>query len=213
MNLLKILFTLIALLFFSLKTKALEFEGSLTLTKITLYDTVYFNFSVLENLIRMDQQNSKKEIIQSLIIDLNSEKITALSPNHKLYTHIQKKQNRTGQHAAVKVIQTENFKYINGYKCFQWRVRNESSEISYWVFNSGYNFFQKAIYLLNNTEDYSSIFGPFSEIQNAGSIPILSVERTLLREEKSKIMVTNISTCKINAQLFTIPKEYNYLRY
>jgi hypothetical protein len=166
-------------------------------------------------MIRLDQKNSNKEIIQSLIIDLNTEKITALSPNHKLYTNIQKKRLSAKNLSDIKVIATENFKIINGYKCFLWRVRNETkkNEASFWVYNSGYSFFQKAVQLLSCTEDYADLFGDFDQIETNGSLPILSIERTLLREEKAKIMVTKISPTKISSHLFEIPEGYKYLRY
>jgi hypothetical protein len=197
------------------KSKADSFEGNLTITKETFYDTTFYYFSVQDNLIRIDQKNSQKQIIQSLIIDIKKEKITALSPNHKLYTLIDAKRKTQINKNDVVVIPTQNFKIINGYKCFLWRVRNESlnSEVSYWVYNSGYEFFHKAIQLLNGTEDYSNLYNFFSQIDNVNGLPILSVERTLLREEKVKITITHLSNRKVNPNIFHIPENYKYLRY
>jgi hypothetical protein len=194
---------------------AAEFEGNMTIVKQTLYDTTIFKFSVQNQFVRIDQFSSKKVIIQTLIIDLNTEKITALSPTLKLYTNIQKQKNFTKNSSEIKVIPSEEYKIINGYKCFLWRVRNESrnSETSYWVYNSGYSFFQKTINLLNRTSDYSNLFENYSSIENYGMIPVLSIERTLLREEKSKILLNDIKHQKVNPAIFKIPNNYKFLRY
>jgi hypothetical protein len=88
-----------------------------------------------------------------------------------------------------------------------------NTEMSFWIFDSGLLFFQKAIKLLSCTEDYSHIFFLFSEIEAQGGLPVLSVERTMLREEKAKTMITQFSAGKINSNVFRIPEDYKYLRY
>jgi hypothetical protein len=211
----KLLIPFLFFLLFFRNSTANEFEGNLIITEETFYDTTYYYFSVRNNLVRMDQKNSQKQIIQSLIIDLDQEKITALSPNHKLYTNIQTNNKSFFNKNEIVVMPTHNFKIINGYKCYLWRVRNEpmNSEVSYWIYDSGYSFFDKTIALLSGTEDYSNLFKAYIQINNTCGLPILSVERTLLREEKSKITVTNFTGRKVNPKLFEIPEGYKYLRY
>jgi hypothetical protein len=197
------------------KSNANSFEGNLTIIKETFYDTTFYYLSVQNNLVRIDQKNSQKQIIQSLIVDIKEEKITALSPNHKLYTQIDTKRRNPNNKNEIVVIPSQNYKIINGYKCFLWRVRNESmnSEVSYWVYNSGYEFFHKTVQLLNGTEDYSNLYNTFSQIDNVNGLPILSIERTLLREEKVKITITHLSNKKVNPNIFHVPEGYKYLKY
>ena len=120
-NKLLIPFLLIFLIF--QKSNANSFEGNFTITKETFYDTTFYYFTIQNNLVRIDQKNSQKLTIQSLIIDIKEEKITALSPNHKMYTQIETKCRNQINKSEIVVIPTQNFKIINGYKCFLWRVR------------------------------------------------------------------------------------------
>jgi hypothetical protein len=205
---------LVFLIFFE-KSFAGDFEGNLMMVKETFYDTTFYQLTVQKNLIRIDQKNSQNVIVQSIIVDTKNDKIIALSPNHKLFTEIQVKFSNQGGKNDLSIIPTQSFKIINGYKCYLWRVRNENlnSEISYWVYNSEFGFFQKAIRLLNSTEDYSNIFSSFPEIEKGTGLPIMTIERTLLREEKARITITSINNRKVNSDLFIVPSDYKCLRY
>jgi hypothetical protein len=196
------------------KTIACDFEGNLTIIKETFYDTTYFNFSIQKNMVRIDQKNTQKQVIQSIIINLDNEKITVLSPNYKLFTYIQSNYRNQDNLSNLSILPTQGYKIINGYKCYLWRVRDENlnSEISYWVYSSQYDFFQKVIRILNGTEDYSDLFYSYAQIENSRGIPILSVERTLVREEKSKITITNLSNRKVNPNIFVVPKDYKFMK-
>jgi hypothetical protein len=192
-----------------------DFEGNISIVKETHYDTSFYYLTVFKNMVRIDQKNAQKIIVQSLIVNLDDEKIIALSPIHKLYTNVQTQPGNPNHNAGISVNASQNYKIINGFKCFQWRVRNEgaNSEISYWVCNSEYHLFKKLIRILNSTEDYSNLFTGFTMIDNETGIPILSVDRTLLREEKSRITVSNLKNCKVDPRIFDIPKDYKMLRF
>ena len=194
------------------KSTSSDFEGTINLTKQTLYDTTFYSFIVKNNLVRIDEKTNKNNIIQSIIIDVSSKSITALSPSQKLYTNIYK--NRIYPYNDVKITKTEEFKYINGFKCTLWRVKNFNfnTEVSLWLSYTNFNFFSQVTELLSKTEDYSQLCSYFNLIpQNSGYFPILIVERTLLREEKSRMLVTSVQHHIVNSNLFKIPRDYRCL--
>lgn len=192
------------------------FEGNITFVKQTFYDTTYYSFTVKNKLVRIDEKNTKQEIMQSLIIDLQQKNITALSPSQKLFTTIQKFTDTPSPQKDFTVIKSDNFKYIDGQKCFLWRVRNPTlnMEISFWVFESDFNFFNEVTNLLSHTQDYSRFCLYFDQIPNTqGFFPMLMVEKTLLRDEKMKVSVQHISRKKVDDKTFSIPSGYKFLRY
>jgi hypothetical protein len=192
------------------------FEGNITLVKQTFYDTTYYIFTVKDRLVRIDERNTKKEVMQSLIINLNNKSITALSPSQKLFTSIQKLNDTPEYQKDFTVIKSENFKYIDGHKCYLWRVRNKSlnMETSFWVFESDLNFFSDVTGLLSRTQDYSQLSLYFDLIPNSqGYFPMLMVEKTLLRDEKMKVSVQQITRKKVDDKIFAIPSTYRCLRY
>ncbi len=208
--------TIVTVLLFILNSSASGFEGNITLVKQTFYDTTYLTFTVKEKLVRIDEKNAKYEVIQSLIIDLQGKKITALSPSQKLFTTIQKFNEGSNSQKDYTVIKSENFKYIEGKKCFLWRVRNSNlnMEISFWVFESDFSFFNEVISLLSHNQDYSRFCLYFDQIPNTqGYFPMLMVEKTLLRDEKMKVTVQHINRRKVDSRLFIVPSEYKCMRY
>ena len=192
------------------------FEGNITFVKQTFYDTTYYTFTVKGRLVRIDEKNTNHQITQSLIIDLQDKKITALSPSQKLFTTIQKFKNATDCQKEFAVIKSENFKYIDGQKCFLWRVRNPNLnvEMSFWVFESDFSFYNEVMDLLGRTEDYAKYCFYFNQISiTQGYFPMCIVEKTLLRDEKLKVLVQQIDRRKIDNKSFILPSEYKYLRF
>ncbi len=194
------------------KLSSSEFEGTINLIKQTLYDTTFYTYIVKRNMVRIDEKNNKNIIIQSLIIDISAKSIIALSPSQKLYTNIYK--NFIYPNNNIKITKTEDFKYINGFKCTLWRVKNIdfNTEVSLWVCPENFTFFSEIMNLLSKTEDYSQLCNYFNLIpDNSGYFPILIIERTLLRDEKFRISVKNIHHHKVSDYLFRIPRDYKCL--
>lgn len=213
----RILYTIaFTLIFFLTHSLAYGFEGNITFVKQTYYDTSYFTYTVKDKMVRIDEKNSQNQIIQSLIIDLQNNKIVALSPSQRMYTYIQSSNKQWAAQKDVTYIKSDNFKYIDGHKCYLWRVRNvnTNTEVSLWVSESDFDFFDKVTEMLGGSEDYSRFCLYFNNIPNSrGYFPILTVEKTLLREEKSKIAVQHIDAKKVDSRLFSIPNNYKFLRY
>ncbi len=205
------------LITYSISLLASDFEGRIVLSKQSLYDTTNYEYTIKGTYVRIDIKNSFAQIIQSLIIDIEEENITALSPNHKLYTVLKKKRHPEDiDKAEYELIKTPNFKLINGYKCFLWHVRNKrfDSDITFWITEIKFDFLPKVVALLSRTNDYSELINYYIQIAlDSTFFPILIIDRTLLQEEKSKMMVTNILTEPVSDKAFEIPGDYKLLRY
>jgi hypothetical protein len=142
---------------------------------------------------------------------MGHEEIYVLSPSKKLYTKLTINQRDHQDHENFIVQKTENHREVNGIDCYQWRVKNieRNTEIAYWVSQNDFYFFEDLIKLINHTDKTYDFFEKIPESQ--GFFPLLAVERTLLRKEKSRIYVANITKKSISDSMFTIPADYQLI--
>jgi hypothetical protein len=190
------------------------FEGNVQLTRQSQYDTTYFVFYLKDSNVRVDEFSATGQLNKTLLVNLETEKIVALSPALKVYANLQQK-SQNQSHSKFDVIKTENYKIIEGKKCYQWRVRNREleCEITYWVMESDNLIVRQLYRILDLTENYSSIPSYFKQIpQNSGFIPLIAIERNLVREKKQTIQITSINERKVPSKLFEIPGNYKNLR-
>ncbi len=196
----------------SIPSKEETFEGSIKMKRQSFYDTSYFVFHVKQNMVRIEEYNRENKLLNILLVDLQKEKITALHPHHKVFKNIKNKSFVDVENKNYEIIKTDYRKEINGHTCYQWRVRNRSmnTEIAYWVIGNKFEFWDDLWRILNKTENNFNFFLhiPGSE----GFIPLLSVERTLVRNEKSRYFITDIKKSPLNQQLFSIPTDYSLLQ-
>lgn len=185
-----------------------SFEGSIELVQNSCYNTSYFTYFVKDKNVRIDKFDSDHKLLQSLLIDIEEEKVFILSPTKKLYTQLNTSDKKNISDENFIILKTENSRMVNGFKCYQWRVKNieRNTEVAYWVSQNDFYFFQDLIKLLNRTDKTYEFFDKIPE--TSGFFPILSVERTLLRKEKSRISVLTITSKKINESTFKIPLNY-----
>jgi len=188
---------------------ASNFEGSIDLIYISQYDTTYFTYNIKNDNIRVDKFDSHFILTETILLNLNTEEIFVLSPSRKLFTQINKKNKDISSDKNFLVTKTANSRLINSSVCYQWRVKNieRNTEISYWVTNNNFNFFDKFVRLINNVENIYEFFEKIPESQ--GYFPILVEERTLLRAEKSTISVNKITPKNFDQAFFNIPVGYN----
>jgi hypothetical protein len=187
------------------------FEGSIQFIQQTLNDTLYYTYHVKERKVRVDIHEkciSCEGPQNSLLFDLDKKTITAISPSRKMFINLEVKPYRKIDESQFTIIKSENTKVINGYKCQQWRVRNktQNTEITYWVANDGFQFFEEFLRLWNRTEKHAQFYLQIPDI--IGFFPMLSEERTLLRDHKMKLAVTDIRKKPVEQNLFDIPKDY-----
>jgi len=204
----KKLFLYAALIVLPLICKAGSFEGSILMIKESCYDTAFLTYYVSDGRIRIEKLTSKKQLQNVYIINTENEEVFIVDPAKKLYAKLKRKVPETNNESKFAILKTTNFKLINGIKCFQWRVKNreKNTEISYWVTQNNFDFFEKMVKILNQT-DLSLEF--FSQIpQSLGFFPMLSVERNLVRDEKNRTSVLQINRRSIDSAMFHIPSDY-----
>ena len=193
------------------KINAKPFEGSIKFIQQTLSDTLCYTYHIKNNMVRLDiHENIKgcEDLDNSLLFNLRKKTITALNPKRKIYISVPTKPYVDIKNDDFKIIKSKNNKNIHDYKCYQWRVKNKSknTEISYWVAYDNFLFFEDFLKLWNRTEKSALFFLQISNIK--GYFPMLSVERTLLRDEKMRLSVTEITKAKLDDSLFKIPEDF-----
>ena len=209
----RIFLLLTGFLLFSPVLKAETFEGFIKFNQYTSYDTTLLRYSIRNNKIRINKYDNEGRLIECLLVDTDKKRVIALNPQKKLYRPLELKEIKTTEKAEnYDIIRSGNHKKINGVKCYQWRVRNRknNTEIAYWVAEKKFGFFNDLIELLERT---NKIYEFFSEIPGKkGMFPLLSIERTLLRKERQRLAVTEITSKTMDESLFEIPDDYQMIR-
>jgi len=185
-----------------------KFEGCIHLKKETFYDTSFVKIQVKENQVRLDEFDSKKNLVSVIIINLENNKVFAVSPKDKLFYEIKTDPVAQPTKEDTVVIRTENRMVLDGRSCCQMRVKSLSrnSEVTFWVIENDFAFFQSMNRILRNINSDINVFSYFPE--KSGTFPMLIVERTILRKEKMKVLVTRIDETLLSENLFKIPREY-----
>ncbi len=193
---------------FIISSFAQSFEGVIDFRKTSGDEKVYYSYSVKGNKVCIDEKSEDgKSIIATLLVDLRSKEILALSHERKLYM---KREAKTTERIAgsPKIVRSGNHRFIGGYDCEQWRVKNESenTEISYWVTKGNYDFFLPLLGVLGRKDRFAMYY--LSIPDREGYFPIDAVERDVQRNEKGRLEVLQITEKKLDNSLFTVPKTY-----
>jgi|GEM_PF-192013 len=193
---------------FFMSFKLYGFEGSIMLVKESCYDTTFFTYYISDGKIRIDEFSSKKVLQDIYIVNTNTEEVFVINPSKKLYTKLKKRVTNINDDKHFIILKTANSKLINGILCYQWRVKDKekNSEMSYWVTQNDFDFFEKMVRILNQTERTWEYFEHIPGSQ--GYFPMLSVERNLVRDEKMRTSVLQINRKPIDSVLFHIPTGY-----
>lgn len=196
------------LVFVPLVIDAKSFEGSITMVKESFYDTTFFTYYVSDGRIRIEERNSKKDLQTVYLVNIDKKEVFVIDPLKKMYTKLKKLNNSENAEEHFSIKKTDNYKLIKGVKCFQWRVKNsdKNSEISYWVTQNNFDFFEKMVKVLNQTDRSWEFFNRIPNSQ--GYFPMLYVERNLLRDEKMRTAVLSIEERTIDTSVFNIPKGF-----
>jgi len=188
---------------------AQNFEGEITFSKETSQDTSFYAYKIKGSKVRIEELDKKMEPVNFMIVDVLEKNVFAINPKRKLFVEISTYSNFNAPDTVnFKVIKTENYKEIDGYKCFQWRVRNkkENTEVAYWVSDQHFRYFAELLNLLNREEKSSTYYLQIPD--SDGYFPLLSEERSLLREWRMQLKVVNIEKKTLASSLFEIPAGY-----
>jgi len=188
------------------------FEGKISFIRESVFDTTFISIMVKGKMVRIDEHDPYDRLISRRIVNMENGSVIALSPDKKMFTQVATIETPKNKGENVRVMKTGNSKQINGYTCYQWRVKDplRNTEVAYWVAKERFDFFEKLLVLLNRTESSLSLYQIIPD--KDGYFPMLTEERTLLRKEKVRIAVVKISESNLNPKIFEIPKDYQPLR-
>lgn len=189
-----------------------EFNGILEYIEYTPFDTTYFKVYVSNGKVRVDSykdKNSKRTIEKILIYNLKNRDVIVLKPSEKKYRLLNVDVvNRKNTDGCEMILNKNNYKYINGYKCIQYRVKNikENTDITYWIPEKDFPFYYEMVSMKRSMLRVYKYFFMLPNYKVA--FPMQTVERSLLREEKSSYKVIGLAESKINNHIFDIPGDY-----
>jgi len=194
---------------FNFSLFAQEFEGEILFTKESTEDTTFYAYKIKGDKVRVEELDSRMQLINYLIVNMSDRTILAINPNRKLYVDMPVHPYKASKDTAdYKIIITDNYQIIKGYKCYQWRVQNkkENTEIAYWVSKDNFKFFSDFLKIINRAEKSSTYFLAVPKIE--GFFPMMSVERSLLREHRTRLAVISIQKKILPTTLFDVPAEF-----
>jgi hypothetical protein len=205
----KFSFTAIALILISVVSAwAQTFEGSIEFKRILPNDTSIYIYHVKGNKVRIDEMASDgKGVEGTMLVNLADKKMFALSHDRKLFMERPFKADESSK-MNLEVERSGNTKFINGFECSQWRVKNreKDSEITYWVAEGNFDFFLPLLQTINRKDNFATFYMQVPGTK--GFFPMLAVERSLLRDEKGRLQVTKITKKSLDASFMEIPKGY-----
>lgn len=200
---------MVAVIAFSLTAAAQAFEGTIEFKKMTTTDTVNYVYTVKGSKVRIDEIGSKSHKIEgTFLVDLDAKTMISLNHERKLYMD-----NPTPSAPVLKgscvVKKGSNVKNIQGYKCTEYIVTNneENTQITYWIAEGKFTFFEKLLRILNRKDKSSVYFLQIPEMK--GMFPMLSTQTDLNGKEHTKLEVTKITKKEIDPSIFDLPKGYN----
>jgi len=191
---------------------AQHFEGEILFVKETMVDTNLFSYKIRGNKVRFEELDHQKRVEKYIIADFSKNSLVTINPEKKLYKEIKvypwKNKSET---LNFKINKTGNYKIINGYKCYQWRILNkkENTEINFWTASGPFRFFSEFTKMLNPPDKSSQYYLIFPEIHDM--IPFESVERSILREMRMRTGVISIEKKSLQQHLFEIPAGFRKL--
>lgn len=204
---LSLLFSFVALIAWSQST----FEGEVNYVKTTFSDTLYYTYLIKGDRVRINECNKYKTLVRAYIVNLKDKSIIVINPNTHIYTTIDpKKANDLSQ---MHIINTGNYKYINGYKCNQWRVKNieQNTEITYWVASDNFDFYTAISKAAMPLEDYYFFYSALPTAKLKGCMPMLIENKTLLRATKSTLSVISIKAHPVSDSVFSISEYQKFV--
>jgi hypothetical protein len=190
-----------------------NFEGKIIIVQTDVVDTLNFEFILKNKLIKINQSNTSGSIEKVYLVDLNDSTVFEINDEKKIFIKYSLRQNSPylADQEFIEIKKTQNFKYINGYKCFQWLVTNKikNTAVSYWVAKEDFAYLIGILQNINRSDKKCSYFMFIPDYENF--FPFESVERGLLREFRTQDEVISVKAQKIPDKMFEIPKDYHQI--
>ncbi len=193
----------------SLTAVSQSFEGIIEFKKGTATDTTNYVYYVKSNLVRVDEIGGRsKKVEGSFLVNLDAKTMKSLNHERKLYMD-QPSPAVPVIKGTCTVIKGQNVKNLQGYKCIEQIVTNntENTIITYWLADGKFAFFDKLLHQLNRKDKASVYFLQIPDTKNM--FPMLSVQTDLKGKEVGRLEVVKISKKNVDATVYDIPKGYN----
>ncbi len=189
-----------------------QFEGEVSYVKTTFSDTLYYVYTIKNDCVRIDEYDKYKRTIRAYIVNLQDKSVMIINPNKRVYTQLESFPVSNKYVQNMEVIHTGNYKYINGYKCSQWRVKNieENTEITYWIAGDNFNFYTPMSQVAMSLEDHFLFFKALPQSKMQGVMPMMIENKTLLRASKATFCVTKINSHPVDTSVFNISQYQKF---
>jgi len=185
-----------------------QFEGFIEFnyTKATLNEVTTYKYYVKGNHVRIEELDENKAITGIMLVDLEHNTVTALSPERELYMNVPN--NKTLPETNVALTKGKKKQEVQGYKCAEWTVKSSANDriITYWVANGEFEFFTRLLKTLNRKDNLSMFFLELDEA--AGAFTMVGEERDLAGQLINKMEVVRLQEATIGDDLFVIPTSY-----
>ncbi len=184
------------------------FEGTIKLVLETLTDTTFYIYYVQNNFVRMDELDDDMKVTGYMVVNLEEKKVNAVNPERRMFLKVPVRPFLEPSNVGFETTATGNEKSIKGIPCKQWQVVNKgkNTEVIYWLANSDFNFYQELLQIMNHSEKVYSYLFQIADLQD--SMPLESVEYSLLWEKRMRLAVTEIKRSKLSSNLFEIPSDF-----
>jgi len=202
---------IVAIAAFTLSSSGLfaqGFEGSIFFTKSNMMDVTQYAYHVKDNMVRIDEiVEGSEELVATLLVNLETEQMTALSHQRNLYMKRPRKAASASNQNAV-VLEGKLKRSIRGITCTQFRVKNKDvdREVMYWVSEGDYAFFPKLLSILKRKDNFSTFYMNLPNLEN--KLPLMAQENTLLREKKGFLQIDKLEEKELADSLFDIPEGF-----
>ena len=188
---------------------AQPFEGTIEFKRITDTDTTNYIYYVKGTQVRIDEIGGKSHKAEgTYLIDMDAKTIHALNHERRLYME-QPTPPVPNTKGTFSVKKGQTPKNLQGYKCTEYTITNneENTQITYWLADGKFSFFEKLLRQLNRKDKSSVYFLQLPDIKN--TFPMLSVQQSLDGKEQVRLEVTKITKKEVDPALFELPKGYS----
>lgn len=188
---------------------AQSFEGTIEFKRETDTDTTNYVYYIKGLLVRIDEIGGKSHKAEgTYLIDMDQKTIHALNHERKLYMD-QPTPPAPVTKGTFTVKKGQTPKNLQGYKCTEYTITNtdENTQITYWLADGKFSFFEKLLRQLNRKDKSSVYFLQLPDIKN--TFPMLSVQQSLNGKDQVRLEVTKITKKEIDPAMFELPKGYS----
>ena len=184
-----------------------QFEGEIIFEKNAGKIHVTYKYFVKGNDVRIEEVGEDGTIDGIQLMDLETKKTYALSPERKLW--FETPNRRPAKTLDVDIKKTKETREILGKKCFEVIVTNKENDrkIIYWITKGDYEFFIPMLETLNRKENQAMYYLEIEGMEN--HFPMLSTEYALSTGNViSTLKAESVEAKKIASETFVIPKDY-----